>query len=239
MKKNPVIILHGWNLSGDRFQPLVEIFKTGKYICIAPDLPGFGNNKDLSRAYVLDDYLAFLENFLKRKKFNKIILIGHSFGGRIAIKYAAVHRQKIKLLVLTGVPGFLPVKKIKVLFFLLISKIGKYIFGALRLSSIADFFRKLLYKAAKSTDYYKADGLLRDTFISIIRENLEIPMRKIKVPTILIWGAEDRTVPLSVAYKMEKTINNSVLEVIRGTNHRVPYAAPKVFFKIISKYLNQ
>jgi pimeloyl-ACP methyl ester carboxylesterase len=238
MKKYPIIILHGWNLDGEKFRPLVQVLEKCNFRTYAPDLPGFGSRRQLRNSYTLENYVNFLEDFNLKNKLNKIILIGHSFGGRVAIKYSAIHPENIKLLVLTGVPGYVPVKKIKIVVFYLLSKIGKFIFNFPIICNYSTFFRNLLYRVARASDYNNSQGFLRETFINVIRENLETPMKNIRVPTILIWGENDKTVPVFIAEKMHKTIEKSKLKIIKYENHKVPYKSPKHFFDSFCEFMN-
>ena len=107
-----VVILHGWPLSGATFAPLSRALATKGYHAFAPDMPGFGNAKLPNKPYHLDDYVSFIQQYAAMRKLKKFILIGHSFGGRVALKFARKNSGMIERLILTGVPGFLPVDKI-------------------------------------------------------------------------------------------------------------------------------
>lgn len=233
MKKESVIILHGWRLFGDKYIKLKKLLEKKGYRVFSPDLPGFGKEKSPAKALDLDDYVNFVRNYIERKKISKAILIGHSFGGRIAMKLSARYPDFVKSLILTGVPGFVPVKKPKILFFLALSRLGKVIFSVPPFSFIENPARKILYRAAGATDYMHAEGAMRKTFISIIREDLTKVMKNIKVPTFLIWGKEDLTVPLSVAKRMKEKIGRSQIFIIEGSNHGLPYDSPKEFLKVM------
>src|SRR3989338_3028071 len=101
--KFTIIILHGWNLSADRFSPLLNELEKNQYKVYCPDLPGFGNSKLADKALYLDDYIKFVEKYIDRYQLDDVIIIGHSFGGRIAIKMATSNR-KLKALIVSGTP---------------------------------------------------------------------------------------------------------------------------------------
>lgn len=239
MKKFPIIILHGWNLSGVKFQPLVKVFLKNKLHAIAPDFPGFGHNRILNRPYKLKDYVKNLEVFITKYGTKKVVLICHSFGGRVGIKYAAENQNKVKLLILTGVPGYRVENRLKITLFYALSKIGNFIFMLPILRNFRCFFHKLIYRVSGNTDYYKANGNLKVTFKNVIGEDLVIYMKKIRVPTVLIWGENDKTVPLSVAIKMKKIIKDSILKVIKGENHKVPYMAAEKFYNALKHFIDR
>ncbi|HXS14760.1 MAG TPA: alpha/beta fold hydrolase, partial [Candidatus Saccharimonadales bacterium] len=93
--REPIVILHGWQKSGKDYAEIQKIFEKEGYIVFSPDMPGFGSEKLAKEAMSVDDYVDFIEAFLQKKKLNKIILIGHSFGGRVGAKFAAKYPEKV------------------------------------------------------------------------------------------------------------------------------------------------
>src|SRR3990167_6771192 len=124
-----VLILHGWNLSSERYQPLIRALRKKRYRVIAPDFPGFGTAMLPSRVFALDDYVTFTADFIKKNNMKKPIVIGHSFGGRVGIKLAGTKKSLISGLVLTGVPGVRFASKAKLSFFLIAAKVGGLVFS--------------------------------------------------------------------------------------------------------------
>lgn len=239
MNKIPILILHGWNLSGRKFLPLVQELEKIGYKVYCPDLPGFGKTKPPKTSWFLSNYADFVKKFLEKNKSSKIILIGHSFGGRIAIKFAAQNPNLIAALVLTGTPGINPVPKVKVQFFLIVAKMGKLFFSLPVLSSLRDLFRKFLYKVASASDYYDTNDQMLGTFRNTVRESLLPHISKINIPTLLLWGGEDKMVPVTIAYKMNNIIKNSKLVVINNAKHGVPWTHPKEFTVEVEKFLEK
>lgn len=237
MKKYPILILHGWKLSGKTFKPLVFAFKQKGYRVFAPDMPGFGNRKNIAKPFHLNDYVSFVKKFLKDKKINDVIIIGHSFGGRVAIKFTSIYPEKVVRLVLTGVPGFAPASRSKITFFLLISKIGKMILSLPILSSFGTIARKIVYRLARSTDYMNTQGSIRETFKNIIHEELHIYMKKLITPTLLVWGEDDNIIPVQIAQKMQDEIEKSKLIIIPNATHRVPYEKPEKFASVVTQFI--
>ncbi len=237
MNKYPILILHGWNLDCSKYTSLKnELSKYGFKVYV-PDLPGFGKTK-IDRTYNLADYEDFVISYLKAKKLPKVNLIGHSFGGRISLRLSANHRDKINSLILTGVPGFKPVTPFHVLSFLLLAKLGRLIFRLPVLSAGRQIAQKYLYKAALSIDYYQTNIELKKTFQNVVKEQLTGFMEKIQLPVLLIWGSDDKIVPLTVAEKMHKLINNCRLEVITGARHGVIWTNYKDFAEKTKRFLS-
>ena len=95
-----VIMLHGWNADTSIYESIVNMLKK-KYLIYIIDLPGFGESMIPSIPYTLDDYVDFIHTFISDLNIDNPILIGHSFGGRIAIRYANKFRIN-KLIVMSG-----------------------------------------------------------------------------------------------------------------------------------------
>lgn len=237
MIKAPIIILHGWKLNSNKYQKLKTILSDKGHTVFTPDLPGFGKNSDIDRIYSPEDYADFVTGFIKKNKINSPILIGHSFGGRISLVIGATSPSLLKSLVLTGVPGYLPAPKLKVSLFYYLAKTGKVIFHIFPFSIVKNLARKSLYKSAGAFDYYHTSGFLRETFKNMIRTDLEPYMKKIKIPTILIWGENDKITPVWIAEKMKNTINNSQLAVAPNEGHSFLYKNPEKFIEVFLKYV--
>ena len=237
--KRPLVILHGWNLSAAKFIPLSrELKKLGCRIYV-PDLPGFGKNQKVEKPLNLSDYAIFVEAYLKKHKISKAVIIGHSFGGRIALKMAAAKNGNLVALVLTGTPGFLPLPKIKVLFFMLLAKIGGLFFSLPIINRLDRIMRKILYRTAGASDFYHTKENMRQTFKNIVREELSPYLKKINTPTLLLWGRDDGIVPLSVAFRMSKTISRVQLQIINEAKHGVPWTHPEEFSRHLDRFLKK
>jgi len=224
-----LIILHGWQSSKEKWQAVKKEVEKYGLRTIGPDLPGFKEETKLIKSWSLDDYLVWLEKFLFNKKRNfsqansKMFLLGHSFGGRLAIKFAAKHPEKLKGLILVSAAGITPRPKIKIAIFALFSKIANKAFSLPVLNFFHPFIRRAVYFLIGLDDYrlIKTD-VMKETFKKVISEDLTSLLSKIKTPTLLIWGDKDRATPLKDAYLMNKEIENSRLEILKGLDH-TPY----------------
>ena len=235
-----IIILHGWGRAKNArifYQKTIAEFEKNGYSVYAPDMPGFGEAAIPTKPLTLQDYSEFIRTFIKKNNIVSPVLIGHSFGGRVVIKYVTTGNADVPAIILCGTPGYSPVKKTKWIVFVGISKIGKLIFSLPGLSKAADKVRGWLYYAAGARDFYRAEGAMRETFKNIIREELKDMMKKIHIPTLLIWGAEDIIVPVGVAERMKKTIPNSKLTIFPHGKHSLIIDDPKNFANEVCLFL--
>ena len=238
INKYPILILHGWNLDAVKYRPLqIELEEKGYqvYVC---DLPGFGSSNISEKSLFLSDYIDFVERYISKHKLNKVILIGHSFGGRIGIKLAAKKPKYLAALILTGTPGINPVPKFKILFFHFLAKAGKAVFFLPVLANARGLFRKFLYKLADAGDYYNTKDYMLETFKNTVKESLITYLKQIHIPTLLIWGRQDKMVPVEIAEKMNKLLDNSRLVVVNNSRHGLPWTHPQEFTNEVEKFLN-
>ena len=230
---------------------------------IVPDLPGFGKSEEPEENWDLDDYVVFVDRFIdgvfqkkgleqvknilksydpiKRteapRKY-KTVLIGHSFGGRIAIKYAAKYPDKLDKLILTGAAGIKHQLSLKRKIFYVLTKTGREIFllaeeAKLPVGRIASIGRRLLYKTVRERDYLDASPKMKEIMKKVISEDLEPILSQIKTPTLLVWGALDRSTPLSDGKIMHERIVDSELKTVEGADHGLPYRNKEEFIETV------
>lgn len=236
MKRFPIVLLHGWGSEG-KFSLLIDRFKKNGYTVYAPEFSGFGNTQMPERPLFLSDYATYLRNYLSVHKIEKPILVGHSFGGRVAIRYEEIYPNSTSAVILTGTPGFSPVRRTKYIVSLIIAKIGNAILSIPPFFLMKDTIRKFYYYVVGARDYYRAKGVMRQTFKNIVQEDLVRSMRSLRVPCALIWGENDAIVPVWVAKKMRDVIPHCQLYIIPESDHGVPYKNPELFVNKMEEFL--
>lgn len=213
----PFLILHGWGSSSEKWQRIGELLAKNNFKVIVPDLPGFGKSQQPQSSWNLDDYCNFVSEFAKAcpELAEGFYLLGHSFGGAIAAKFSIRYPQNIEKLFLVAAACVRKKTAKKQLFFLL-SKIVK-IFSFV---PFYDFFRKAVYKyIIKKSDYPHARGVMKETYLKVISEDISQQLSFIKVLSVIIWGDKDNITPIGQAHFINKKINNSKLVIIPGGNH--------------------
>lgn len=233
--KHPIVILHGWGLSSKTFVPLIAELRKYHFKVYAPDFPGFDSLHIPTKPYTLGDYTIFLHDYFHKHHIKQPILIGHSFGGRVALKYQETY--PIHSLILTGTPGFTPISKKKLALFISIAKIGGTLMSLPALYRLKDRVRLWYYYAVGARDFYRAEGVMRETFKNIVQEPLVKSMETIRVPTLLVWGEDDIIVPVRIAHMMMKAIRGAKIIVIPHEGHNVPFRNPKDFIGAIYDFL--
>jgi pimeloyl-ACP methyl ester carboxylesterase len=237
MKKHTIVILHGWGLSGKAFDPLATAFTHLGYKVYAPDMPGFGLEAAPPYPWKLRDYVRFVEEFLQRKHITNPIFVGHSFGGRVTLKYMQLHPTGSPAIVLSGTPGFTPVPRKKLFLFIAIAKIGGFIFKIPPLNLFSDWVRRWFYYVVGAREFFRAEGSMRDTFKNIVQEELVSSMQTIAVPTLLLWGEYDIIVPTSIAHHMKEVLMNATLHIVPEADHGIPFKQPEIFARYVDTFI--
>jgi pimeloyl-ACP methyl ester carboxylesterase len=231
-----ILLLHGWQDNLRTFDALVPLLSVTNRV-IRLDCPGFGQSETPKETWDLDNYVKFVENFIQKLHLQVDVLIGHSFGGRIAIKGAADKNLQPNKIVLVNSAGIAKNKTLRNS----VLKTGAKIAGAIiripPLSFWREKLRKKIYESIGS-DYLNA-GAMKETFLKIIAEDLTESAKKINIPTLLIWGANDAETPLSDGQRLAKLIPDSKLEIINGAGHFIHQEKPEEVANIIQNWTSK
>lgn len=222
----PFLILHGWGSNSERWQPVAEIISKKGFKVMIPDLPGFGKSNALPMPWNTNKYVAWIEAFIDSCPEFKdgFYLLGHSFGGALASKLAVKHNQDIKELFLVSA-ACVRKRTAKKGILAKISKVVK-LFNFL---PYYDFLRKAVYRfIIKKSDYVYVKGVMRETYMNVIAEDLSFHLPFIKVPTTIIWGDKDEFTPLDEGRFINKQIKKSKLVVIPEAGHDLNRKQPDI-----------
>lgn len=232
----PVLLLHGWGASLDTYRGVISTL-SDRCRLVAPNFPGCGQSEVMPRPWDLDDYCDFVLEFINAVGLENPIIIGHSHGGRVAMRLAASGRLCPPKIVLIDSAGLIPKKSLKQR---LRAKSFKLIKRTLTLPPLKKHCAPLLERARAhygSADYNAAPQVLRDTMVSLVNTDLRNELHRISCPTLLIWGENDTATPLSDAKIIEGLIKDSGLCVIKGTGHfsfcEKPYEAHAILRSFI------
>ena len=214
-----IIILHGWGHNGDLWAQLAH--QLGKS-AMSIDMPGFGKEPLVKDDWGVPDYAKWVEK--KISKYTNVVLIGHSFGGRISAEIASKNPKYLKGLILSGAPCiYRPTFSTQIK--IIVYKSLKFL--------IPRNYRKLFY----SGDLKEA-GKLQKILRKVIHFDQTEQLKKIKTKTLLLWGENDSDVPLRIAREMNDLISNSELEIIENAGHNSFLDKPNLFYGYVTKYIS-
>ncbi len=236
--KPVLVLLHGIGASAERWLHTIPILAK-HYRLIIPDIIGFGYSDKPLIEYTLPFFVEFLKNFLKKLKIGKMILVGSSFGGLLAIEYA-LKVNKIENLILVSPAGFTkhPTPEFKL-----------YMTAALYPTheNVAHAFKEFSYDPKKVSEKTNKEFINRmnypnakHAFMSTawsIKHNPDLKDRisKIKVPTLLIWGRQDKILP--VYYSRKFKIPDIKTVIMDHCGHTPHVEKPTEFSNYVLKFL--
>jgi len=212
-KNQPEIIwLHGWGQTHKSLLPLAGLFKRS-FKNTLYDLPGFGASKMLDPGAGTADYADVLIDELE----GPVILVGHSFGCRVALRIAAKRPKLIRGMVLIAAAG-LPRKRsftfrVKGLFLKILGK------GAGASDSLFKTTFKPRYRPRFGSRDYREAGDLLATFIKTVNEDLTETAHKVACPVLLLFGSEDTETPPGLGLRYRSLIHHADLKILKGFDH--------------------
>ena len=231
----PIIFLHGWRSEATVWQSTIQALCAlrfaQKYILYALNFPGFGTSEPPHRPFTLHDYAEIVKEFVIKllaiSHKPQAIIVGHSFGARVAVKLAAQNPELIQKLILVDCGKTHGQSAQRTAQSVLVT-LAKPFFKP----GFMQPLRKKIYEWLGAEDYI-ATPELKETYLNIIREPLEPLFPQITVPTLIIWGEKDTTVPLTYGKKIHRAICASRFAVIKNAGHFPFLDDPATFLNLL------
>jgi len=211
-----VLALHGWGRDRKDFSAVLAHLDA-----LAVDLPGFGLSPAPLEVWGTSEYAENLLPIIKQCSTTPLI-VGHSFGGRVAVRAAAKFPDLIGGLVLTGVPLLRQSAKPSA------PPLAIRVSRALRRRHLAsERFVERLRDLYGSADYRAAHGIMRKILVRVVNEDYEEDLRRIRCRVKMVWGSADEETSPRIAKLASEIIANSELEILPGVGHFLPVSAPR------------
>lgn len=224
-----IVLLHGWGMNKSCFDRLVQKIVPNQKI-LRLDFFGFGESEKPDEFYDTYEYAYQVFLLLSELKINKVILVAHSFGGRVAIILSSIFNINIVSLVLTssaGINKFSIYKYIKILKY----KIIKFFANKKLISN------KLLYNCG-SKDYKNLKNIDKKIFVKIINQDLKYLLKFIMCKTILVWDKKDKDTPYYICKTLHRNIKNNIVVLYSNGKHFAFMYNINKFSNLINNLLN-
>jgi pimeloyl-ACP methyl ester carboxylesterase len=225
-----VVGLHGW---GRDRRDLVSALDRGTRALV--DLPGFGASPPPPEAWGSPEYAGLVADGLAELALPRpLVVVGHSFGGRVAVQLAAQRPDLIDGIVLCGVPLLrLHAAPRPSLGFRLART-------AHRWHLLSDAAMERRRQRSGSADYRNAHGVMREVFVRAVNETYEEQLRGAKVPVSFLWGEGDTAAPPEVARRASEMVPQLVeLEIVPGATHDIHLQRPELVRAHVEAVLEQ
>lgn len=225
-----IVFLHGWPLNNEMFEYQYNFFLQHGYRCIGIDMRGFGKSDKPIRNYTYNRIADDIRTIIEMLNLNNIILVGHSVGGAIAIRYMSRHNgygvSKLILLA-AAAPSFTRLKDFP--YGLTKDEVNKYIEATYTdrpamLQSFTDiFFNKYITNPFShwilNLGLVAAGYSTAQILISLRDENLFTDVNNISKPTLICQGVHDKVCPIQFGETLDKLIPNSKLILYQNSGH--------------------
>lgn len=226
----PVLALPGWARTHRDFDAVLAGLDA-----IALDLPGFGASPPPPEAWGGAGYAAAVAAAVLEDLDRPAVVVGHSFGGRVAVHLAATRPDAVAGLVLTGVPLLRPPGQAARR-----PALGYRLGRALhRRGLLPEARMEALRQRYGSADYKAAQGVMRAVHVRAVNETYETELDAIACPVALVWGGRDTAATTEVATLAEGRLRAATRHVEDGADHMLPLSHPAVLRAAIDRLLAQ
>jgi pimeloyl-ACP methyl ester carboxylesterase len=248
----PVVFIHGFPTSSHLWSSVVPLMPPGHRLVVL-DLLGYGrSDRPLSRAVDARGHANRIVQLLDQLTIDRACIVGHGFGGGIAQAIAVDHPRRVSHLCLIDSTAFkhwpslrTPVAKALAPLAALLPP--STVVGALRADLAGGYGNA--ERANHSIDLYLRpfdcrEG--RDAIAAHLRglaaganSALSERLSSIAMPTCVIWGQQDRVIPLAIGRRLQQAISHATIEIISGAKHFTPEEAPRAIADAIESLLNR
>ena len=234
-----VVALHGWRRThADFAASLGPGSPRGPLPVLAPDLPGHGATPPPPDAWGSVAMAQAVAPLLSVDTAGgdpvRVVVVGHSLGGRVAVRLAASFPELVGGLVLCAAP--------------LLPRPGRARRPALalrgarvlrRVGVVSEDGLERVRTRHGSADYNAAHGVMRDVLVRLVNERYEDSLAALSCPVELLWGDDDVDVPVSTAHALAERIPGAHLELVPGGGHLLPVLAPEAMRDAVERAMTR
>lgn len=215
----PVVMVHGWGANVELLQPLALRLSRLGHQCHMFDLPGFGESAEPPWPWTIFDYANHVIAYMDKHELACARYFGHSLGGRIGLILGARHADRIEKMALSNSAGLKVASPLPAQLRL---RMYQHIRDGLRnlgAGALSERLRHSYNQRYGSQDYLSASPVMRQTLVNVVNQDLLAYAENVAVPTILIWGGQDRDTPLWMGEALERAIPDAALITREAAGH--------------------
>jgi pimeloyl-ACP methyl ester carboxylesterase len=236
MKKThkKLYILHGWAVdpqNESKWQAVRNALQSSGVESEFLPLPGLTVPLEGVAAWKLSDYVAWLKKQLPEEP---VVLLGHSFGGQLSVRFSSLYPQRVRALILVDSSGIrdmsLPARLKRAVFYAT-AKVGKVL-------SFVPAAKQLLYRVAGEKDYYLAPPIMKKTMSQVIREDVRDELPHLQMPALVIWGSQDKVTPVR-NLDFFKKIPNVRIKLVDDARHSPQFTHSDEVAKLVAEFMKE
>ena len=231
-KGRNVLLLHGWGQNTEMMAFIGEHLKDRFHIYNI-DFPGFGKSDEPKETWGCPEYTSFLREYCTRLGIEDPVIIGHSFGCRIALRYAALY--PVYKMVLTGAAGLRDKRTLQWYVRTYSYKLAKKLLSFKVFSAL----REKMAEKAGSEDYRNATGVMRSTFVKVVNDDVRDLLPQIETETLLVFGEKDDATPVSKGKEMEKLMKDATLVIFENDGHYAYINQAQRFCRVLDAFFRE
>lgn len=239
--KDTIVLVHGLGASAERWEFVIPEFSK-EYRVIVPDLIGFGHSDKPSVDYTTEFFTEFLGNFLKKLEIKKTNIIGSSLGGQITAEFTSQNQNLIENLVLVSPSGIMkhstPALDAYVMAALYPNLEGAKNAFEMMAGPTREIHSKIIEDFVTRMKLPNAKMAFMSTLLGL--KNAEIitkSLKKITVPTLIIWGEDDPVIPIKYADDFVSSIQDCRFYMMDNCGHTPYVDDPQRFTRLVLDFL--
>lgn len=240
--KGNVLFVHGLGSAADRWLDIPDAMSLLGLHSVAIDLPGFGLSGKPEIDYTIEKFVEIVAGFMRKTGMQKASIVGHSLGGYIAAQLAADHADLVDRLVLIDTSGMLdgPTPLLKQYLEAAMNPEKKVVRAVLE-QLVADPIR-IPEALVDGFIYRMCQGGALHAFKSAYDNSVNTrigvdQLKRIGAPALVIWGRQDRLIPLEYFKIFQESISGSEVVIVEDAGH-APFAEkPAVAYELLRRFL--
>jgi pimeloyl-ACP methyl ester carboxylesterase len=252
-----LLLLHGIGDSSRAWIPAMRLLQRS-YTVLAPDLPGHGDSSHPLGDYSLGSHASSMRDLLHLLSIERVTVVGQSFGGGVALQFAYQFPSLCERLVLVDAGGL--GREVSWILRLATVPAAEYVMPVLFPAflrrceePVARFLRGWGSPNGRASDVWRSYCSLTDpgsraAFVRTARAVIDPGGQSVsavnhlylvaQMPTLIVWGEQDKIIPLVHAFQAHKAIPNSRLAVMEGAGHAPHVEDPARFARVLEEFVN-
>lgn len=249
----PMLLVHGLGATLDHWALALPRFSARRRT-VALDLPGFGRSAKPDRLYSPAEFVAAIDGFVSRLGIERFVLVGHSMGGAISAEYVLEHAAKVDSLVLVDAAGMtrMPTGLLDYLVERFEQRVdpGRIVLPPRLVRAMVKlvFYEEVAFAernvgrilaSMSEADWPDRVRSFVRSVSGLSRSRIRQRLGEIRLPTLVLWGARDRVLPLRHGRRLHEGIRGSKLVVFPRTGHCPMIERPDPFCASVETFLTE